>query len=162
MTIKYNEASIVPHFSRDEMASMKKMLTLDLPMFEFDPAYVEHVENFHGGKPIDKYFTTRSGKSLPIDRFLNYANLDLLDERALKGLNANVIWSRIDDRLNRYLLPFAAVANGDFLCFDYENGFPPSVVLWSSERSAEDAPDTEPVATTFDDFLGGLVKNFPD
>jgi hypothetical protein len=97
---------------------------------------------------------------LPIDRFLNYGDLNLLTNRTLKDLNANVAWPMISDRLNIYLLPFAAVANGDFLCFDYENELPPSVVLWVQELSEEDAPYTEPVADTFSDFLCSLTESF--
>lgn len=160
MTITFVTASFVPHFSENEMASMKQMLRLDLPAFEFDPNYVDHIQNFHGGKPVEKYFKTATGKCLPIDRFLNYGDLDLLTERSLKDLNANVIWSMISDRLNIYLLPFAAVANGDFLCFDYENGFPPAVVLWVQEFSEEDAPYTEPVADTFSAFIDRLTEDF--
>ncbi len=160
MKIKYDETSFIPYFSKNEMASMKRMFLLDLPTFEFDPAYVQHIQIFHGGKPVDRFFKTKAGKCLPIDRFLNYGDLNLLTDRALKDLNANVMWPMISDRLNIYLLPFAAVANGDFLCFDYENSLIPSVVLWVHELSGEDTPYTEPVASTFNDFLCGLTKDF--
>ncbi len=142
------------------MGSIKRMLQLDLPEFEFDPDYVQHVRRFNGGKPVEKYFKTKAGKCLPIDRFLNYGDLDLLSDRPLKDLNVNVVWSWISDRLNIYLLPFAAVANGDFLCFNYEGEFPPSVVLWVQELSEEDEPHIEPVADTFQMFLDGLTEEF--
>lgn len=81
-------------------------------------------------------------------------------ERSLKNLNANVIWSLISDRINGYLLTFAAVANGDFLCFNYENGFLPAMVLWVQEFSVEDTPYTEPVADTFSGFIDALTEEF--
>lgn len=139
---------------------MRTMLRLDLPAFEFDPAYVQHIQSFNGGRPIEKFFRTITGKCLPIDRFLNYGELDLLTERSLQDLNVNVAWPMISDRLNIYMLPFAAVANGDFLCFDYENGSPPSVVLWVQERSIEDNPYIELVAENFNAFLSNLTEEF--
>lgn len=162
MNIRYLETSFIPHFSEREMDSMRRMLRLDLPTFEFDEEYSQHIQRFHGKKPIDRFFKTMAGKCLPIDRFLNYGNLDLLDERWKKDLNGNVILAMISDRLNIYLLPFAAMANGDFLCFDYEKGLPPSVVLWVQELSEEDEPHTEPVADTFNAFLSDLTENFRD
>lgn len=160
VTIKYAPDSLVLNFSKREMESMKRMMQLDLLTFEFDPSYVEHIQHFHGGKPVQKFFRTTSGKCLPIDRFLNYGNLNLLDQRELKDLNVNVAWPMISGRLNIYLLPFAVVANGDFLCFDYGAGLLPSVVLWVQELSEEDEPFTEYVAGSFNNFLYGLTENF--
>jgi len=162
MNIKYISTSFIPNFSEHEMDSMRRMLRLDLPSFEFDPEYTQHIKNFHGGKPIDKFFKTETGKCLPIDRFLNYGDLDLLPERWQKDLNGNVVLALISDRLNIYLLPFAAVANGDFLCFDYKNGVPPTVVLWVQEFSEEDDPHIEPVAETFNQFMSGLKQNYQE
>ena len=162
MSVNYKPGSLVSDFSVKEMESIKKMWRLDFPEFEFDPVYVRHIQRFNGGNPVEKYFATKAGKCLPIDRFLNSGDLDLLSDRTLKDLNVNVIWSLISDRLNIYLLPFAAVANGDFLCFDYENGFPPSVVLWVQELSEEDEPHVEPVADTFQAFLDGLTETFQE
>jgi hypothetical protein len=100
-----------------------------MPGSEFDPNYVEHIQHFQWGKQVEKYFKNAKKKYLPIDRFLNYGDLDLLAERSLKDLNANVIRPMISDRLNIYLRPYAAVSNGDFLCFDYEDGFPLALLM---------------------------------
>lgn len=132
------------------------MLSLDLPRFAYDPAYVEQVEKFNGGILLNKYFQTRAGQTLPIDRLLNYSDTKLLSDRSLQSLNANVVWSTIDDRLSIYLLPFASLPNGDFLCFDYKEPGRPTVVLWSHELSDEDAPHTTEVAADFDVFVQGL------
>ena len=153
MVIRYEDNSFVPHFSTAEMASMKRMLSLDLPSFEFDAEYAGHIKKFNGGKPINKYFRIRSGNIFPIDRFLNYSDTDLLTDKNQKNLNANVVWSLIDDRLGIYLLPFAILPNGDFLCFDYESGVSPTVVLWSHELSNENEPHTEAVANNFAEFV---------
>ncbi|HEY0589456.1 MAG TPA: SMI1/KNR4 family protein [Pseudoduganella sp.] len=159
MAIRFQPGTTVPHFSQAEMESMKRMLSLDLPRFVFDQAYVEQVEKFNGGCPLNKYFQTPTGQTLPIDRLLNYSDTKLLSDRSLKSLNANVVWSTIDDRLSIYLLPFAVLPNGDFLCFDYEGQGRPSVVLWSHELSEEDAPHTMEIAADFDVFVQGLSNN---
>ncbi|WP_426340082.1 SMI1/KNR4 family protein [Pseudoduganella sp. S-14] len=160
MTIQYKPNTLAPHFSQAEMDSMERMLSLDLPGFAFDPAYIEHVENFNGGSPLNKYFQTGNGRKLPIDRFLNYSDTKLMTDRSLQGLNANVVWSMIEDRLSLYLLPFAILPDGDFLCFDYEVEGRPSIVLWSHELSEEDEPHTTEVASNFDEFVKGLTDSF--
>jgi hypothetical protein len=60
MNIRYSATSLVPYFSENEMESMKRMLRLDLPKFEFDPAYVLHIKSFHGGKPVEKNFSKQN------------------------------------------------------------------------------------------------------
>ncbi len=157
MTIKYEVNSFVPYFSKSEMDSMQRMLSLDLPDFSFDPAYVSHIARFHGGKPINRHFRTFAGNNLSIDRFLNYSDTELLLDEDLKGLNANVVWSQIDDRLGIYLLPFAILPGGDFLCFDYSEGVAPKIVLWSHELSLEDNPHVEGVARDFTEFSNSLI-----
>jgi hypothetical protein len=64
----------------------------------------------------------------------------------------------MEDRLNDYLVPFAALGGGDMLCFDYENGGRPSVVVWLHEESRQDHPVTEYVAANFDEFLTKLYE----
>jgi len=161
MGIQYKLDSIAPHFSQSEMDAMARMITLDLPKFFFDSAYVEQVKQFNGGEPENKYFKTKSGRCLPIDRFLNYSDTRLISDRAIKILNANVVWSMIEDRLGPNLLPFAAIPNGDFLCFDYRQGENrPAVVLWSHESSTEDHPSTLDVASNFDEFVNRLSMTY--
>lgn len=161
MTIRCKPGSVVPHFSKAEMDALGKMISLDVPDFAFDPAYLVQVEHFNGGVPENKYFKTRSGRCLPIDRFLNYSDTGLLADRTLKNLNANVVWSMIEDRLGIYLLPFAILPSGDFLCFDYgRGGARPGVVLWSHELSTDGHPSTSDVAESFEEFVGGLSSTF--
>ena len=161
MSIQYNVGSIVPHFSVAEMEAVRQMISLDIPGFAFDPAYLAQVERFNGGVPKNKYFKTRSGRRLPMDRFLNYSDTRLLADRALKELNANVAWSMIEDRLGGNLLPFAILPNGDFLCFEYGHGAArPEIVLWSHELSTKGKPFTTEVAANFDEFVEGLSETF--
>jgi hypothetical protein len=162
MFIEYDPASIVPHFSDHEMQAMKAILSLDLPGFAFDPDYVQHLAQFNGGAPKVKYFLTQTGRCMPIDRFLNYSATDQLSSPYLRSLNANVAWANLEDRLDQYLLPFAVLPNGDYLCFDYRNGMPPCVVLWIQERSDEDCPYTEAVARSFSAFIHALSPKFID
>jgi hypothetical protein len=60
------------------------------------------------------------------------------------------------DRLNDYLVPFAELFAGNFLCFDYEGGGRPKVVVWRHEDSRDESPYTEFVAANFDEFLTKL------
>lgn len=156
MSIKYVTGSSAPHFSESEMETMKTFLTNDLPAFEFDPEYLQHIRQHNGGQPITRFFMTESGKQLPIDYFLNYSDTELLTSRLFLMLNASVVWSAIEDRLSIYLLPFAALPDGDFLCFDHETRGRPSIVLWRHELSEEDAPYTEKVSPNFSQFIEGL------
>jgi hypothetical protein len=156
MGVKYVADSSAPHFSESKMETMKKFLTNDLPDFEFDPEYLRHIRQHNGGQPINRFFMTESGKQLPIDYFLNYSDTKLLTSQLLVLLNVSVVWSAIEDRLSIYLLPFAALPDGDFLCFNHETQGRPSVVLWRHELSEEDAPYTEKVSSNFSQFVEGL------
>lgn len=157
--IQCDPNSIVPHFSSAEMESMRRMLSLGIPGFEFDHGYEAQVRTFNGGRPVNRYFQTRSGQGQPIDRFLNYSDTDLLTERHLQDLNANVLWSLIDDQLGGHLLPFAVLAGGDLLCFDYERGVPPEVVLWYHEVGGMHGTKVEPVAGSFAEFAASLTAS---
>ena len=140
---------------------MQRHLALDCPEFQFDPEYVKHVERYNGGKPITRYFQTARGLWSPIDRFLNFSDRDLIRDRDLTSLNANVMWSAIEDRLTTYQFPFAILPTGDFLCFDYEKGFPPRIVLWYHEGSTEGQPLTEDIALNFREFIENLSESDP-
>ncbi|CAM3821706.1 SMI1/KNR4 family protein [Parendozoicomonas haliclonae] len=155
MNIEYVPHSFAHQFSEREMASIERMLKLDLPNFEFDPIYLSHIKSHHGGKPVQKFFHTSSGLCLPIERFLNFSDTSSAPHDD-KIFNISVVWSLIEDRLNEYLVPFAALPNGDFLCFDYEHENPPQIVLWINELSAEDQPQIEPVSQDFKTFLHSL------
>jgi hypothetical protein len=131
---------------------MHQFMSSDVEGFEFDTDYLQELGHCNGGKPLLRYFSTISGLRLPIERFLNYANLDTLAEAHLRQMNANVVWSMLEDRLGPGLLPFAFVASSDLLCFDYRHPGVPSIVLWINSESKEGAPRTDAVAATFKEF----------
>ena len=155
MSINYIQGTFVPGFSTDQMDEMAEMIRLDYPAFEFDPSYVVHISQFNGGIPKDRMITVQCGNWISIDRFLNYSNPSLVPDENQKKLNANVVWSLVDDRLGTYLLPFAITPGGDPICFDYARGFPPSIVLWNHEPLDDSRPNTEYIAKNFAAFEGG-------
>lgn len=158
MSIEYDLTSFAPHFSKEEMDSLKRKISIDFQKFDFDPEYTVHISRYNGGRPVTKYFKTKDGNSVPIDYFLNFSDRKQ-SERKFKELNVNVMWSAIDDRLSLYQFPFAITRGGDFLCFDYEGCFPPRVVLWYQEWSKEGQPKTEGVARNFRDFIDSLTAS---
>lgn len=123
----------------------------------FDPSYIEHLSKFHGGVPRKRCFQTSDGVEEVIDRFLNF--VDHKADKANGWYNVAVTWTLIEDRLNDYLVPFAALGGGDMLCFDYEQGGRPSIVVWRHEESRQDHPVTDFVAANFDDFLTKLYES---
>jgi len=157
MPFLYESGSIAPHFSEIEMDSLRRHVKIDYHDFEFDPAYVAHIREFNGGRLITNYFRTAQGRWFPIDRVLNFSDHHRIQDRSINELNVNAMWSAIGDRLTIYQFPFAVLRGGDFLCFDYEHGFPPQVVLWYHEGSEEGSPRTEFVASNFREFLDGLA-----
>jgi hypothetical protein len=155
MPLQFFDASLVGPTSKRELDEMREMVRADSPSFEFDPAYLQVVAEFNGGRPSTRYFHTRNGQlAPPIERFLHYTAGHDLKDHQLGFLNANVFWSALENRLGT-LLPFAVLANNDALCFDCGSGESP-VVLWSNERSVEDEPSYEHVADSFDDFCAAL------
>lgn len=155
MTLQFFDASPVGPSSKHELDEMRSMVRADFPSFEFDPSYLQVVEEFNGGRPSTRYFRTRDGQLAPaIERFLHYTAGHDLSDRQLGFLNANVFWSALEERLGT-LLPFAVLANNDALCFDCGSG-ESHVVLWSNELSIEDKPSYEHVADSFDEFCSAL------
>ena len=122
----------------------------------FDSSYIHHLSNFHGGVPRKRCFKSASGREYVIERFLNF--IDEKTDKVMGWYNVEVTWGLIEDRLNEYLIPFAALFAGDFLCFDYENGGRPRIVVWLHEESRQDAPVTKFVAANFDEFLTKLYE----
>jgi hypothetical protein len=123
---------------------------------EFDPAYLRHLSRHHGGAPRKRCFKSSEGVEYVIEYFLNF--VDYKKDNKLGWYNVGVTWGLIMDRLNDYLIPFAALFAGDFLCFDYEKASRPSVVVWLHEESRQDHPVTEYVAANFDEFLTKLYE----
>jgi hypothetical protein len=123
---------------------------------EFDPAYLRHLAKYHGGRPKKSWFFSAKGNDYVIERFLNF--IDPKSDDVLGEYNVEVTWGMICDRLNDYLIPFAELFAGNFLCFDYEGGGRPKVVVWRHEDSREERPATEFVAANFDEFLTKLQE----
>lgn len=123
---------------------------------EFDKSYLRHLTKFHGGVPRRRCFMSVKGNDYVIERFLNF--IDPKSDQTRGQYNVEVTWGLILDRLNDYLVPFAELFAGNFLCFDYEGGDRPKVVVWRHEDSREDHPVTELVASNFDDFLTKLYE----
>jgi hypothetical protein len=127
----------------------------DMPVI-FDPSYIAHLSKFHGGVPRKRCFQTANEVEEVIDRFLNFVDHKVDKENG--WYNVAVTWTLIEDRLNDYLVPFAALGGGDMLCFDYQQSRRPSVVVWRHEQSRQNRPVTEFVAANFDDFLHMLYE----
>lgn len=113
--------------------------------------YVAFLQNCNGGNPQKRFFDI-DGNSKVVERFLGI--LEDYKTEPDGWFDVGVVWSQIEDRLNEYLVPFAALFAGDFLCFDYrENSENPKVVLWNHDLSDTKKPHTEFVANNFKDFL---------
>lgn len=151
--ISFIPESFAGRFSQAEMDSIARMVRLDLPEFTIDKEYSKFICEFHGGKPVQKYFTTASGKCLPIEYFLNFQDIQ---NNHFDQLNVNVVWSAVNDRLSIDLVPFATTPGGDLLCFKTLSGERPNVMLWDHELSEEDSPVTEFVSTDFSQFVDSL------
>ena len=106
--------------------------------FAFDPSYVAHVKKYNGGIPGKPYFRTAKGTPHVVERFLNFA--DMKNSGVLAEYHVGAVWTSIEERLGAYLVPFAVLFSGDFLCFDYEAGGRPKVVVWFHEKSPPDEP----------------------
>lgn len=109
---------------------------------------------------VDRRYASRTEDMMQLeftDEFLDF--LDLVKDsktNPLGQLDIGVVWSSIEDRLDEFLLPFAAVFPGDFLCFDFTKSDEPTVVLWVHDKSDEGAPHTVRVAKNFRAFVGML------
>lgn len=122
--------------------------------FHFDPAYIRLLEQCNGGVPKKRYFPV-PGNIKVIERFLCMIDDVRADERHGRN-DMGVVTTQIEDRLNEYMVPFATLFAGDYLCFDAEESDPPKIVVWNHERSREGSPVTLPVADTFSEFLSLL------
>jgi hypothetical protein len=124
----------------------------------FDPDYLRHLARYHGGVPGKRFFPTANNVKV-IERFLCMIPDPVADERH-GWHDVEVVFDQLEDRLGddeeTYLVPFAALFGGDFLCFDYRSGDPPRVVAWDHEASEPGKPATEEVAAGFAEFLKTL------
>ena len=152
-TIPYEPGSFAGDFSHDEMKEFETYIAREVPAFQYDLAYVEHIKFFHGGVPVNKCLTTVSGKGQIIERLLNFLDTSASKNNKLSVYNVNVVWSNIEDRLGFHLVPFAELSGGDKLCFDISDPINHRIVCWFHELSDGDLPYTEIVGDSFADFL---------
>lgn len=154
----YDPASLVGPLDMNHLlGSQQAFQDREMPII-FDPSYIRHLSYYHGGIPKKRCFKAEDGKEYLIERFLHFADEKKGDKDRLGWYHVNVCWSMMIDRLNDYLIPFAVLFAGDMLCFNYEHGGRPSVVVWLHEESKEESPVTQLVAANFDEFLTKLYE----
>lgn len=148
-SLEIDPATSGPPLSESRLKSIESNLGL---MFPRD--FIEVLRRANGGTPLAKFFN-HEGDEKVIDRFLSV--VDNYKDHELGGYDIEVVWSQIEDRLSDSLIPFAALPNGDFLCFDFESNVTgPVVVLWDHERSFTDAPSVSVVAGSFAELVDKL------
>lgn len=128
--------------------------------FHFDPTYIRLLEQCNGGVPKKRCFPV-PGNIKVIERFLCMIDGVRADERHGRN-DMGVVTTQIEARLNEYMVPFAALFAGDYLCFDAEDSDPPKIVVWDHERSRAGSPVTLPVADDFSAFLALLYADPED
>jgi hypothetical protein len=147
--LQFSPKVFAGEFDEKYVGETEKMLGQKLP-----PDFLALLRQHNGGIPKRKFF--RLGNNIKvIDQFL--ALVPDYEKSPYGDLDIGVVWSAIEDRLNDYLVPFCLVFPGDYLCFDYETGDAPKVVLWIHDRSTEDNPATVAVADSFREFLSMLI-----
>jgi hypothetical protein len=153
--LQYDPDSFAGPLDRSLVAKVGKSLG-----HRFDPAYVRHLVQHHGGQPGKRYFPTSNNVKV-IERFLCML-ADPSKNKKHGWFDVGVVADQLEDRLggdeNPDLVPFAALFAGDFLCFDYRHGEPPRVVVWDHECSRRGRPRTEEVAANFTEFLELLTS----
>jgi SMI1-KNR4 cell-wall len=147
----FEEGTVAGAFTDSYVADTENMTGLD-----FTPDFLAFLKRYNGGTPKKRFFTL--DKDLKVLEFFLCLEPDY-SESDFGGTDIGVVWSQIEDRLNDYLVPFASVFAGDFLCFDYEDNDEPKIVLWNHDLSDEGEPVTEPVADSFEEFLSMLTDD---
>lgn len=120
----------------------------------FPPDFVALMKLHNGGIPKHKFFRMKNNVKV-LDQFLAF--VPDYQTNPYGDLDIGVVWSNIEDRLTDNLVPFAMVFPGDYLCFDFQDGEPPKVVLWIHDRSTEANPATVEVAANLTAFLSMLI-----
>ncbi len=143
--IEFEPHTVAGKFTDEYVSAVEEMTEL-----EFTEDFMDFLNRHNGGTPKKQFF--------PLDKNVKVLQFFLCLEPNYKESDFGetdiaVVWSQIGDRLNDYLIPFAAVFAGDFLCFDYEDNDEPKIVLWNHDLSEEGEPVTEPVADNFEEFL---------
>lgn len=146
--IIYKKDTVVPGFSLSSVEGLERFTGLRIPK-----DYLEHIQQYNGGIPQMAVFKIpQTGSERLIRRMLCF--IDDYQTSEYGVYDVEVVWSLVEDRLNEYLLPFAALFGGDLLCFDSSLSVDaPKVVVWDHELSEERAPITYDVAANFSEFL---------
>lgn len=155
-TLGYDRASIVGTLTPEAILAAQDLLRLWNPDLLFDPLYLEHQQEHHGGIPIQQWFRGDSGSRYRLTRFLNLGGIydppmreSLLytgaDERTGYTLETAVGEPRIAAGCAPFLVPFAVSASSppyrearepddwDLVCFDYRKDFKkPAVAAWTN------------------------------
>ncbi|HVE57388.1 MAG TPA: SMI1/KNR4 family protein [Pyrinomonadaceae bacterium] len=152
LQLEFEPGTEAGEFDDEYVKETEEMLEL-----EFTPEFIAFLKQHNGGIPKKRYFKLDDDVKV-VEVFLNLFP-DYEDDPKFGQFDIGVVWSEIEDRLNEYLIPFAAVYPGDFLCFDYEDNDPPKIVLWDHNRSLEDEPVTYPVTDNFKQFLALLTDD---
>lgn len=150
--LEFEPGTEAGEFDDEYVKETEEMLELD-----FTPEFIAFLKEHNGGVSKKRYFKLDDDVKV-VEVFLNLFP-DYEDDPKFGQFDIGVVWSEIEDRLNEYLIPFAAVYPGDFLCFDYEDNDPPKIVLWDHNRSLEDEPVTYPVTDNFKQFLALLTDD---
>jgi hypothetical protein len=58
----------------------------------------------------------------------------------------------------RAIIPFGALGNGDYVCFDYRGAPEPAIVLWNHEKAFSSPDPLLRIADSFDDFVASALK----
>jgi hypothetical protein len=155
--LEYEVGSYPDEFSEERARAFEDWLQeCQSNRIKFDPSYLDHLRSHNGGVPKKCYFKTAKGTKHVVVRFLSFLPDESTSPFAQYGVEGT--WGLIEDRLGKYLIPFAELFAGDMLCFDFKNGSPPSVVVWFHERSREKKPYAEFVAADFNSFLPLLAE----
>ena len=147
--IEYAEGSFCGPFSSEQVAKVERMADLAVP-----ESFIQYCQSRNGGIPISASLQVGEDTTA-IEKFLCFID-DYRSDPSKGMFDVGVVWSQIEDRLNEYLLPFAALFAGDYLCFDTSSETGEAVVFWDHERSQVDEPVTVPIADTFIEFLEKL------
>lgn len=180
--LEYDPATLLPPCVPARLKKFEKWLR---NYWESDvrlpTAYVDHIQQFHGGCPGKACFRTKSGETRMIGRFFNFLEegdltppeiptwrqwsqgQDIRLDYQVRGFLDYEFWCvRLDEADN--CLPIAGLDTAghncremdefNLLCLDFSTGGEPTVVTW-------EFPGFEPVtpvAQTFAEFLGQLFR----
>ena len=146
LIMKYAKKSLCGPIFEEELDEMIDMLQES--GYLLDDAYLEHIAQNHGGRPITKYF--RHGE---IVRFLNFTDSYTASNANVRQFNVNVVRNLIKDRIGKNIVPFASLPHGAFLCFDYSTTAVPKIVMWNNESFSEEYVNVE---DSFSDLINSL------